>query len=207
MFGGPCVTFVVGIFSDSDAEPRGLNVRRWIPVAGIAALAATFAASVAAGSVTYQCRPLATTRSTLAAQQPGIMLPTSLPGGFVCPGPPLVQGLPSLYTASFVKGTRITYRGHPAVNIGAGAWDLQLNVWRGHVMAQVLHAMLLADAQNGSIQPFTAGRYAGSVELQHHAPPLPSFEGYVWQAANYTYLLGWRPGPGVSPRAIIASFR
>ena len=179
-------------------------------------------AAGAAGStrgLSTDCKVLAEARSTVEPRvgplQPEIMLPTFLPRiGYVCPGPELLSeqdpGLHPAYAATFVKGKPYRFNGMTACRCGGG-WAVQVNVWQGHITARVVRALLRHDGKAGTTQPFTAGRYSGTLEVQQLSGSTHAIQSFVWVAGRFTYLFGVRPSnvpdTAFSARAIIASYK
>ena len=63
------------------------------------------------------------------------------------------------------QGLRTDFNGMTACRCGGG-WAVQVNVWQGHITARVVRALLRHDGKAGTTQPFTAGRYSGTLEVQ-----------------------------------------
>ena len=177
---------------------------------GVVAVLALVLVGGAAGRVhrSSLVLPVAELRSAANMVAPDVTLPTRLPPGIAyadvgafCNSPG-VNGPPCRSMLEYVSKPT------------GGATAFQLAVYDGRVAAAVVRALLRHDGKAGSTAPFTAGKVAGTRELQHDARfKVGWVESYAWESGKYTYLLvvkvreGGAPTyAGTNPLKIIASF-
>jgi hypothetical protein len=168
-----------------------------VAAAGLAALA--LAAPALALNV-----PIGQIHTLAQTYEPGVFLPTVFPKSITMVDVGAASGIgngpPPAHFLAYHTPTREAF---------------QMGIWRGGKRAAVVAGLRFHDGAHGSMRPFTAGRFSGTVEVQTVSAGKPTVVSYVWQGGGYTYMLVYlsKPGtttaqfPGLTPLATIASFK
>jgi hypothetical protein len=184
-----------------------VGISAFVPVLAAAANGVAGAAPLPLG----RCDLLSTVRAAAYAPPAAALLPSVPAKTYACPGPGLYfpGGARPLWVATFARGTTVTIRnpGSPPFKMCRCAGWGQFNVMSGYVASKVVKLALFHDGSHGTTQPFSAGRFRGTLEIQHNA--VGPISTYVWEAGAYTYVLVFAPsrtGIAVDPLAVIRSF-